>query len=414
MTQGSRKKHVVVLGGGFAGLRTAFDLERKLSSEYRVILIDKNSYHTPHAMLYEVASAVVPRNRRIDFRSVRGAVAIPFHLLLRRKNISFVKGEATDIDSVARTVLVEGFRIPYEYLVLALGSTSNYFKVPGLKESSYPLKTLDDALNLRNAIEEMFVRKNVHDQISVVVAGGGFTGVELAAELSSFLAMLCVKYRRDPEMVSLVLLEAGERILPGAHPGLVARAMSRLEICGVPVFFESAVQDFHHDRVLLSKGLSFPADIVAWTAGIALPELFERTGFSREHGFLKTDSFLRIEGDERIYGAGDLVWCFDSERQCPLAPTAQRALQHGHLVAENIFRASNGLPLLNYEIRRSAFVVPLGHKFATADLWGARFSGFLAWVLKMIVEYHYLLSILPLAQATTTWVHGVRVYTRND
>lgn len=415
MIHGSPKKHVVVVGGGFGGLRTALDLERRLSEEYRIILVDANSYHTPHSMLYEVASALLPKDRRIDFHLVRGTVAIPFHLILRNKRISFVKGRVRDFDLVDRVVVVDGFRIPYEYLVLALGSTSNYYSIPGLEEKSFPMKTLDDALNLRNAIEELFSRKRFDEDISIVIGGGGFTGVELATELASLIRGLCGKYKRDKNSVSLVLLEAGPSVLAGTDPKMIADALSRLEMCEVPVFTDSAIQNYDHGRVLLSKGLSIPADILVWTAGITAPAVLEQLGaVSREKNFLKTDSHLRLESHPEVFAIGDLAWCFSDKKKCVVPPTAQRAVSQGHVAAENIFRSIHSLPLLSYEPQDPAFVVPLGRKHAAADLWGVRFTGFFAWAVKMGVFLHYLASILPLWRALPIWMHGVRVYTRND
>lgn len=155
----SQKKHIVVVGGGFAGVRAAIDLDRRVSSEYRIILVDRNSYHTPYSMLYEAASAYISGDRKADFRAVRAAIAIPFHLIIRGTNISFVKGDFEEIDFVDKRIKIDGYRIPYEYAVLALGSTTNYYSVPGLEDQSFPFKSLDDAQNLRNAIEELLFER---------------------------------------------------------------------------------------------------------------------------------------------------------------------------------------------------------------------------------------------------------------
>lgn len=410
----SQKKHIVVVGGGFAGVRAAIDLDRRVSSEYRIILVDRNSYHTPYSMLYEAASAYISGDRKADFRAVRAAIAIPFHLIIRGTNISFVKGDFEEIDFVDKRIKIDGYRIPYEYAVLALGSTTNYYSVPGLEDQSFPFKSLDDAQNLRNAIEELFIRKAPHQEINIVVGGGGFSGVEVSSELSSLLKSLSRKYKRAYETVSLTLIEAGDVVLPGAHPKLSARAENRLESRDVQVVVGGAVTSFEFGRVLLSSGLSLSCDALVWTAGIGLSKtVLAIPDVVHEKGFMLADEFLRIPAHNDVFLVGDLVRTLNKKGKVVTA-TAQRAIAQGAVAAENIYRTTQSLPLLPYEPRLPAFVVPLGGKFAAADLWGFRISGFIPWVLKLLIEYKYLLSVLSVGEATKKWLYGVSIYIKND
>ncbi len=410
-----QKKNIVVIGGGFAGVRAALDLDRRVSSQYRIILVDRNSYHAPYSMLYEAVSAYISGDHKADFAAVRAAIAVPFHLIIRNTNISFIKGTFEGIDFVDQRVKVDGFRIPYEYALLGLGSTTNYFSVTGLRDTSFPLKSLDDAQNLRNAIEELFARKNHDEQIHIVVGGAGFTGVEVASELPALLSNLSRKYKRARKTVTLTLVEAAGTILPGAKPGLLHVAEKRLTRLGVVLQCGSAVRSLEGGRLMLSSNVSIPADLVAWTAGISVPAVTEKIpDVPREKGYLVTDEFLRFSAHPEVYAIGDLVYCMDKRNQCSVAATAQRALAHGECAAENIYRTTQNLPLLEYEPRSPAFVVPLGGKYATADLWGFRLSGILPWILKLLIEYSYLLSILPVLDATKKWMYGVSVYIKND
>lgn len=409
------KKHIVIVGGGFAGVRAALDLSRRVSDEYRIILVDRNSYHSPYAMLYEAAAAYISGDKKTDFNAVRAAITIPFHLIIRGHDITFVKGSFEEIDLVDRRIHIDGYRIPYEYALIALGSATNYFQVPGLRDNSYPLKSLDDAQNLRNALEELFIRTSPHEPIDIVVGGGGFTGVEAAGEMVALLRNLSRKYKRLERLATLTVVEAAGTILPGAHPRLVQRATARLEKIGVRLLLEHPVQSFQDGRLMLASGLSLSCSLLVWTAGISIPFAAGKIpDVAREKGYLVTDEFLRIPNHPEVYFAGDLVYCMDKRNQCSVAATAQRAISHGELVAENIYRDTQGLPLHEYEPQTPAFVVPIGGKYATADLWGFRFSGFFAWALKLLIEYMYLISILSFVDATKKWLYGVSVYISND
>ncbi len=173
-----KKVNILILGGGFGGLRVALDLAKMKVPNSEIVLVDQSAEHRPHPMLYEVATALLPNNTRVEYRHLRRAVAIPFRQILYRTGVRFMQARVATLALQEKKVTLEGGeQLPFDYLVIALGSETNYFNLASLRGCAYPMKNLDDAINLRNAIEELFSKKKPHDHISLVIGGGGFVGM---------------------------------------------------------------------------------------------------------------------------------------------------------------------------------------------------------------------------------------------
>lgn len=415
MTYEFEKKNVVIVGGGFAGVRAALDLNHLLPLDWGILVIDSNRYHSPHPMLYEVATAVLPSERKIDFEHLEGTAAIPYHELFSGTRVRFRQGKALEVlFGEKRVLLTDGTRIPYNFLLLSVGSQTNYFSVPGLESRAFPMKSVTDALNVRNGLEELFSRKGQKEFISIVVGGGGYTGVELAGELPGFVRKLSEKYGRRVDDTSITVVEASPRILGAGSEWVTDRVVRRLISLGIKIKLGSAISSYDENEVTLADGSKVPADFLVWTAGIKSPDMSLKIDVPKEKGYLVTNDHLQLAGHDDVFAVGDMVYCFNPVKKCPVAATAQRAIQQAAAAASNIASHATGEPMKVFAPTDPLFVVPVGRKFAIADLGGIRFEGFSAWILKMIIEGKYLTSILPLGRALALWLGGIKIFVRND
>lgn len=403
------EKQVVVVGAGFGGIRAALDLDKLLPSDYAIVLIDRNNYHGPQPMLFEVAAAHVAEPVETDFLKARGAIAVPLAHVFKKTRVRIVRGEVSEFFFGEKKVaLADGRRFSYSYLVMALGSETNYFAIDGMIENAFPVKNLNEALALRAEIEEVFARKEKNEFIRFIVGGGGFVGVEVAGELTFLLKELAQKYGRDVSRATITVVEGSPSILAGAKTWVQKKATARLQKLGVEVLTNGRITSCSAGRVVLGSGETMPVDILIWTAGIKAPAVIEcLSGVPQIKGCLSLTPFLNLEQFKEVYGVGDLV-------ASPVPATAQRALVQGKTAAKNIAHVIAGEPLARYSPVDPVFVVPVGGRYGLADLHGVHLVGFPAWCLKMIVELKYLVSILPIHKAMRHWLQGVQVYVSND
>ena len=419
-----RTKRVVVLGGGFGGVRAALRLDKLLPPEYEIVLVDKKGYHLPQWMLYETATVHMTREQWVDYEAVRENAGIPLSLIFKRSRVAFLQAEVKDLLLSEKKVALlwnmgDGGRhlgfLDFEYAVLALGGETNYFNIPGMKENALSLKGLDDALNVRNAIEELCSRKKSTDNIQIVVGGGGFTGVEFAAELVGYMKKLAAKYHLDPARLRISIVEASGCLLPGAKEWIARATQKRLRALGITIVLDTPIERYLDGQVFLKGGKIMPADLLVWTAGVRANSIMEHiTGAELSKTCLVVNDYLQIAGHEGVYGIGDNVFCFNKVKQCAVPATAQRAIDQANVAATNIARAVARREMVEYEPHDPVFVVPLGGKYGLADLSGFGVEGFFGWALKMTIGLTYLLSILPIPTAISYWWSGLRISTKND
>jgi NADH dehydrogenase len=419
-------KRVLILGGGFGGVRAALDLDRRLPKEYSITLIDRKGYHLPQLQLYETATMHMLRQRRADYQYVEDVAGIAFSDIFRATRVQFLQANIKDVFLSDRSVSIQfpgelpegGVHtglVHFEFLVVALGSETNYFGIAGLKDQSFGLKGLDDSLNIRNAIEELFARKEKGKSVNIVIGGGGFTGVELAGELPGYLKKLSKKYDLSYDDVRITIVEAGESILMGAAKWLIARAYARLRDLGVVVMLETPIESYSEGVVHIKNDGIVPADILIWTAGVRANSLLERIlGAELTKTALVTDDTLALERYPHVYGIGDAIFSYDSKAKKPVPGTAQRAIDQGKLVAENIARVIEKKEGKKYEPEDPMYLVPIGGKYALGDLYGFRVEGSLAWYVRSLVFFGYLFSILPIYKAVSHTWRALVLYGRND
>ena len=411
------EKRIIVAGAGFGGVAAALTLAKDPAiarSGYDIVLIDRHPRHLYTAGLYEAAA--VPRGFAKD-AYLASSLGIPIAEIIRGRPIRFLHGAMAGLDvSGRRVVLDNGGALSYAYLVVALGSETNYFDIPGLHGYSIPLKSADDAVRLGNAIERAAGER---PSLTILVGGAGATGVELAAELINFLCVL--EKEKNPTApacrTTVILVEASEAILPGFDARSVRRASRRLAHLGVILKTGSPIIAVSKGDITLRTGERVRYDILVWTGGIIGPALCKTFGLTlSSRGTLVTDAALRAAGAVgRIFAAGDDAGFPRPRTGKPLPATAQIAVSQGIHAARNISRVIRGKPVRRFRPQKKyPFVLAIGRKYALADLASLRIGGLPGWCIKQIVQLKYFLFILPWARALSLWWENMRLYHSND
>lgn len=417
---------ILILGAGFGGVRCALDLEKNSllagqAKDLEIIVIDKNDYHTFQPALYEVASAFYagdnPKKQVFNYSKIKRGAAVPLREIFKDKNIEFIQAEVKSVDvNVKNVTFTSGEVINFDYLVLALGSETNYFGIPHLSEKAYPLKTVEDALNIKSAVDELFYNIGPSEMIKIAIGGGGVAGSEFAGELMGDIRRLVKRYKHLKDKVSVTVIEASPNVLGGAAPWIAEIAKKRLEDLGVKVLVSKKIIDVKDKEVLLEGGETVPFDILIWTAGIKANSIFTKIlGLNIDKSCkVVVDMSLQAHPHSNVFAVGDNTWCLDPVSQRAAPAMVKTAIEQGKLVARNILNLINDKPLEKYKHEGVRFIIPIGGKFGIADLGKVRLVGLLAWFLKQLTFLQYYATILPKFKAFRFWHSGQKVFRRND
>jgi len=423
----TNKKHVVILGAGFGGVRVALKLAKQKTVALDIALVDKNDYHEFHADLYEVASAIFSDgkeapNEKTAFHNLRSTAVIPLQEIFRDMGVRLVKGEVTDVAVKNHAVSVRNAAtrseetLAYDILVIALGSCTNYYGIPHLKEFALPFKNTDDALNIRNRIEESYIYKRWNERLRIVVAGGGLTGCELVGELVGYVRKLEQTYGRLPEYTELIIIEKENELLGQVPVWMRKVAYERLRNLGVLVQCAMEISEVTAQQLVLRNGKTVSYDVLVWTAGIAAqPVIQSLRGLAHNHHqCLTVTKTLRVANYTDIFALGDASYCYDATTNYAMPATAQTAVSQADVVAENVLCTLRKKNLLPYRPIKTMWLISLGGKFALASLYGFRVWGMAGWLLKRRFSYSYFNSIVPKARAWRMWFRSLQIYGRND
>jgi NADH dehydrogenase len=400
---------IVIVGGGHVGLSTALRIQRRLRDrEATVTVIDPEPNMTYQPFLAEAAAGA------IEVRHVM----VPLRQVLHGCEV--LTATVCGIDHDHRTLSVrpvEGapFELPYDQVVLALGSVSRPLPIPGPASGATHFRTARDAVRLRDHIlGRLDVAATTHDPdqrrrtLTFVFVGGGSAGVETFAELHD---MARRALRRYPELVASdmrwVLVEATQRILPEFHPALAASTVERLRARGMDIRLDTVVESMVAGHVVLSDGCELDAETIVWTTGVRANPLASGSGLPVDAtGRLVCDADLRVQGIAGAWGAGDCAAVPDLSRDEPgvtCAPTAQHAVRQAVTLADNVVAVLRGLPTRPYRHAHAGSVASLGLHRGVAEIYGARLTGLPAWLVHRVYHIGRIPTLDRKARIVTDW-----------
>ena len=400
--------HVVIVGGGFAGLYTARGLK---GLPVDVTVVDRHNYHLFQPLLYQVATAALNPSD----------IAAPIRGILRKQpNVSVVLGEAVAVDVANKRVRLTDSEIAYDQLVIATGATHSYFGHPEWERDAPGLKSIDDALEIRRRVLLAFEAAERETDpelrqawLTFVIVGAGPTGAELAGALSEIARHTMVRdFRRiRPESARILLLEGKERVLPTYPPELSEKARRQLVDLGVEVMTGAVVTRVSSTEVHLGDTV-IPARTILWGAGVQASPLAQSLGVPLDRaGRVLVEPDLTIPGHKEVFVIGDLAAAeqYDGTFVPGVAPAA---IQEGQHTARNLARAVEGQPLRAFKYKDKGSLATIGRAAAVADFGRFTLSGFLAWFAWLAIHIFFLIGFRNRFLVITQWAWAYVTYQR--
>lgn len=386
-------KRIVILGAGYAGLEAAKTLHKKLKKQkdIEIILIDQNSHHTLLTELHEVAG------NRVDNSSLQVSIE---HVLQYTK-VKYVQDKIIKTDLEQKKLFSEKHEYSFDYLIAGFGSEPAFFGITGIEENAFTLWSLDDAQKVHDHIVNVFQeavqekdKEKRKQLLTFAVGGGGFTGVELIGEFIEWMPALCREYNIDRSEVRLVLVEALPTILPIINEKLTKKAVRYMEKHGVEIMVNSPIVEVLPGSFSLKNGTTIPTKTLVWTGGIQTNNIVTKLGVSlgRRNRIVVNEHCQTVEFPY-VYAVGDNMQ-FTDEKGDVLPPLVETAIQSGHIAAVNIAAEILGKEKQVLKPNLHGVMVSIGSTYGVAQLNGIpKLSGFLAIIIKHLVNMHYLFGI---------------------
>jgi len=380
------KKHIIIIGGGFAGINLVKTLRN--DSRFRITLVDKNNYHFFPPLIYQVATSFIQASN----------ISYPFRRLFSNdKNVHFHMGSLVKIIPETKTIETDTGNLTYDYLVIAVGTESNFFGMENVQRCALPMKNIEEALYLRNHmllnLEEASRNKDakVAEKLqNIVIAGGGPTGVELAGMLAEMGRYIAKKEYPEIKLAlsNLYLIDALPTLLGPMSETAQKTAYKKLEELGVKILLNVSVKDYVDSKVLLSDGSSIETETLIWTSGVIGREVAgipkESIGKGRR---ILVNAFNEVEGTENIYALGDVCLQFADEKFPKGHPQlAQVAIQHAKNLGENFKRLQEGKKLTPFKYNDKGSMAIISKFNAVVDLPKFSFKGFTAWLTWLFIH----------------------------
>lgn len=403
------KKRVVIVGGGFGGLTLANKLE---NSGFQVVLIDKNNYHQFQPLIYQVASAGMEPS----------SISFPFRKIFQhRKNFYFRMGEVRALFAEKNLIQTSIGKVDYDYLVLAAGTTSNFFGNRPIEEEAMPMKNVSEAMGLRNALLANLERAVTcsselerQELLNVVVVGGGATGVEVAGALSEMKRFVLPNDYPDmpSSLMHIHLIEASPHLLSGMSEEASQHAEKFLREMGVNILLNKKVVDYQDHKVLLEDGSQIATRTFIWVSGVTGVTIGNiDKSFLGRGGRIKVDAFNRVEGMKNVFVIGDLsILTTDEEYPHGHPQLAQVAIQQAKLLAKNLVALEKNRPLQPFHYRNLGAMATVGRNRAVADFKKLKMQGWLAWVMWLVVHLRSILGVRNKVVVLLNWVWNYFTY----
>ncbi len=398
----SNKKHIIVIGGGFGGLNFCKHIDK---SKYKVTLVDRNNFHSFPPLFYQVASGGLepasisfPLRRELNSRRIKGC--------------DFVYGEVSEIDTDSRCVTTQYETLHYDILVIAAGTTNNFFGIEGLSDRVYTLKSTVEAIRCRNEIllklEQASIESDLQKKrklLTFAIVGGGPTGVEIAGALGEMKRYVVAREypHIKPDDIRVILVDGTDRVLRTMSEKASKEARKALESLMVDVHTGKTMKSYDDNGLLtFADGDSIECGMVIWTAGVTAVS-FDFKGCQpcvAPGGRLAVDEYNRVSGTDNIYAIGDIAYHTDDRMPKGCPQLAQGAIQQGARVAQNLNSPSRQKPFV-YKDKGSMATV--GRNRAVADIGKCHFHGWIAWITWMAVHLMGLLGMRNKAIVLLNW-----------
>jgi NADH:ubiquinone reductase (H+-translocating) len=406
----TNQKKVIIIGAGFGGLQLAQKLAG--DDDFQVILIDKNNYHQFQPLFYQVATAGLEPS----------AISFPLRLAFHNDaNVHVRVAQVTKIISEQNTIITDLGELNYDYLVLAIGADTNFFGNKNIEERALPMKSVGEALGLRNRLLESFEKALVSDNqddrvglMNVVVVGGGPTGVEVSGTLAEMRRHVLPKDypELDFELMQINIIESGGELLGPMSENAQRKSKDYLEQLGVNVRLNCRVTDFDGKYVYLNDGTTIRTNNLVWAAGVKAngveginPAVLARGGR------MKVNRFNQVEGYENIFAVGDVASMIEEKYPMGHPQVAQPAIQQGKLLAKNLKSLLRGNSLKEFIYKDLGSMATVGRNLAVVDLPFWHFQGFFAWLTWMFV---HLIAIVGVKNRLLIFINWLWNYVTYD
>ena len=407
----TEKKRVVVVGGGFAGLNIVDKIDSRL---YQVVLIDRNNYHQFPPLLYQVASAGLEP----------GSICFPFRKLFHReKDFYFRMAQVERILPEENRILTSIGALDYDYLILATGTTTNYFANRNIERHALPMKDVQEALalrgnlllNLEHALDDPSCRER-RTLMNVVIVGGGATGVEIAGALSEMKRFVVPKdYPELKSRMHVYLIEGTDRLLGVMSESASQHARKYLEEMGVRVLLGRRVNDYRDESVVLDDGETIPTAALIWVSGVTgnYPKGIPEENIVRG-GRIATDAYNWMKGSDNLFVVGDLASMITPEYPKGHPQVAQVAIQQGKRVADNLNRTARGKTPQAFVYKDYGTMATVGRNRAVADIGRMHLHGFFAWAMWLVIHLRSILGVKNKLFVLLDWLWNYATYDRSN
>jgi NADH dehydrogenase len=383
MSKTNSKTRVLVVGGGFGGVKAALELSRH---DYFAItlLSDRPNFHYYPALYHTATGGTVDQSR--------------IHLgeIFKGKDVTIAQGSAQKLNRAKKQIITtDGSTYEYDVLVMALGVMTNYFGIEGMAEHSYSIKAPEDALKFKDHLHEQLTRDHRPDH-NYVIVGGGPTGIELAGAMSRYVREIMRAHNIKGQAPHIDLVEAAPTLVPRMPAAMGKRITKRLQSLGVKVFVNKVVQGASADDITIG-GKPLQSHTIVWTAGVTNHPFFKENGFQLNERGSKVTVNEYLEAEDNIYVLGD-----NADTQ--YSGVAQTALVDAHFVAHNLTRKAQGELMERYKPKRPIYVIPVGPRWAAVQ-WGNRqLYGWVGWVLRNAADWIGFKDLEPWWKASMQWM----------
>ena len=382
-----QRPKIVILGAGYGGIITSKRLEKLLKSgEADVTLINKHDYHYITTQLHKIGVGTAT-DRQI-------AMSIPE--LIDSQKTHFIRGTVSSIDINSQEVHLEsGDTAPYDYLLVALGFEVETYGIPGVKENAFAIRSFRSTKAIYHQIvKQLTLYKDDQDpsRLNFVVAGGGFTGIEVLGELAEGLPRICKEYNIPFEKIRIFAVEAAPSIIPFFPKESIQYAMDVLEKHNIEVMTGKKILECTPEKIVLENNMQIPTRTLIWSCGVKGNTIVQKSGLPIVRGKVPVDACLRVENMKNIFCIGDCS-LFMKDEQSALPPTAQVALQEADVCAKNIVGTIRGGSLQTFEYHHKGSVASIGNMAAVGKVGNFRLSGLFGAFMKQVIEARYLFNL---------------------